>query len=257
MKVVFGLFVAVLALWGAASHLDQSLFLFWDLVAFLMVIMGTISVAIITLPIIKINIIVREIFSSLSSYNKRREKAVTNSMEVLNGRSPKDNPKRIDEKILKDGIELTQLGIDSNKIEEILVERVYNYSNDCRSIANWLISLSKYPPAFGLAGTILGLTNLMRGLAEGSDPKQTGMSMAIALIATLYGVLFSNLVINPLGERLKANVQENEVLCEISIRTISMLNDKTNLLEAQEYLGAYVAMNNKKINVLNNYLNAS
>ncbi|WP_372655000.1 motility protein A [Halobacteriovorax sp.] len=254
MKVVIGMILASFGLWASAEHLGQNIAQYWDVVAFLMVILGTISVAVVTLPTLNLKTIFREILNSVSFSNKKREKAIANSVEVLNMNYPTEKTNRLDKTILRDGIELAKLGFDSKSIENILTERVINYSHDCRSISSWLIGLSKYPPAFGLAGTIFGLTNLMRSLSQGADPKEIGLSMAIALVATLYGVLLSNLFINPIGERIKSNIAENEILCEISIKTILMLKSKTNLLEAQEVLNGYLVSSNKRYDFLSNKL---
>ena len=254
MKVIIGMILAGIGLWASAEHLGQTINQYWDLVAFLMVVLGTIAVSIVTLPTLNLKIISRELISSLSFTGNKREKAIANSLEVLSFKYPTEVTSRLDKTILKDGIELIQLGFDQSKIESILTERVLNYSHDCKSVSSWLINLSKYPPAFGLAGTIFGLTNLMRSLSKGADPKEIGLSMAIALVATLYGVLLSNLIINPVGERIKSNIAENELLCEISIKTILMLKNKTNLLEAQEELNGYLVSSNKRIDFLSSKL---
>ena len=250
MKVIIGMILAGGGLWASAEHLGQNINQYWDIVAFLMVVLGTISVGIVTLPTLNLKTIVRELISSLEFSGSRREKAIANSLEVLSMKYPTEKTKRLDKVILRDGIELMKLGFDSNRIENILTDRVLNYSHDCKSVSSWLIGLSKYPPAFGLAGTIFGLTNLMRSLSQGADPKEIGLSMAIALVATLYGVLLSNLIINPIGERIKSNISETELLCEISIKTILMLKNKTNLLEAGEHLNGYLISSNTKVDFL-------
>lgn len=258
MKVIIGLVVASYGLWASSKHLNQNILQYWDIVAFFMVVLGTFAVSIITLPPFKMTLIIKEILSSLKFTTNKRLETLKNCAEVLSYNYPTGKSGSFDKIVLKDGIELAKLGFSSNKLERILNERVACYTNDCLSISSWLTSLSKYPPAFGLAGTILGLTNLMKSLSQGADPKEIGVSMAIALVATLYGVLLSNLIISPLGERIKSNALENEVLCEISIKTIIMLKDKTNLLEAQEYLNGYLANSNKKHNFLtSNFLEAS
>jgi len=254
VKVILGLIIAGLGLWASSEHLNQNFTQYWDVVAFFMVVLGTFAVAIITMPPFKVRIILKEVFSALKPTSDKRECALRNSLEVLNFNYPTGKVNSFDKLILKDGIELAKLGFSDKKIEQILNERVQNYSNDGLSISTWLIGLSKYPPAFGLAGTIFGLTNLMRSLSQGAEPKEIGISMAIALVATLYGVILSNLLISPLGERIKGNIIENEVLCEISIKTILMLKRGTNLIEAQECLNNYIANTNKKFDFISNKL---
>jgi chemotaxis protein MotA len=147
--------------------------------------------------------------------------------------------------ILKDGYEMIQLGIKKEKIEQILFDRVHFYGRRKRKVANAIRSLAKYPPAFGLMGTVLGLVNVMRGVSTGQDSKATALEMAIALIATMYGLVVANLLINPAGEMILKKTVEEESFGEIAIHTICLLADQHSLLESQEILNSFVPMDHR------------
>jgi chemotaxis protein MotA len=51
-----------------------------------------------------------------------------------------------------------------------------------------------------MVGTVIGLINMLGNL---SDPEQLGRGMALALLTTLYGVLFANLLFAPVANRLE------------------------------------------------------
>lgn len=252
MKVISGILIFSVGTYYSIQHLGQSIVQYWDAVAFFMVISGTISVAIMTLPSLSLKIILRELFLSMESFSLRRRKTILNGIDILDGNKLSFQSGRIDYKIMLDGLELISLGIPSEKIESILKSKVINYTEDCMGVANWLRSLAKYPPAFGLSGTIFGLTQIMRSLAEGADARETGLGMAIALVATLYGILTANFLVSPLGERIKNNKEENEVLCEIAIKAIVMKSDGTNPLVAKESIGSYLISDHKKLNPIDN-----
>lgn len=55
-------------------------------------------------------------------------------------------------------------------------------------------------PAMGMVGTLIGLATMF---ATMNDPQRIGGAMAIALLATLYGALFANLVAQPVAMRLR------------------------------------------------------
>ncbi|MEK9211220.1 motility protein A [Sphingomonas sp. 2378] len=55
-------------------------------------------------------------------------------------------------------------------------------------------------PAMGMVGTLIGLAAMF---ATMNDPQRIGGAMAIALLATLYGALFANLVAQPIAARLR------------------------------------------------------
>jgi chemotaxis protein MotA len=56
-------------------------------------------------------------------------------------------------------------------------------------------------PAFGMVGTLVGMVMMMANL--GGDPTAMGGSLAIALLATLYGVLSARLIWFPAAEKIK------------------------------------------------------
>ena len=64
-------------------------------------------------------------------------------------------------------------------------------------------------PAMGMVGTLVGLVKMFRSM---DDPATIGGAMASALLATLYGALFANLVAAPIAARLHrlARAEENE-----------------------------------------------
>jgi len=252
MKVILGFIIFSIGIFYSIQHLGQSLTQYWDTVAFFMVIFGTISVAIMTLPSLNLKIILRELLLSTENFSSRRRKTILNGIDILDGNKPRFVSQRIDYKIMIDGLELISLGIPPEKIESILKAKVTNYTDDCMGVANWLRSLAKYPPAFGLSGTIFGLTQIMRSLAEGANARETGLGMAIALVATLYGILTANFLVSPLGERIKNNKEENETLCEIAIKAIVMKSDGTNPLVAKESVGAYLISDHKKLSPIDN-----
>jgi chemotaxis protein MotA len=52
----------------------------------------------------------------------------------------------------------------------------------------------------GMVGTVIGLINMLQDL---SDPSQLGIGMSLALLTTLYGVIFANLIYLPVAAKLE------------------------------------------------------
>lgn len=72
--------------------------------------------------------------------------------------------------------------------------------------------MAAYGPAFGMIGTIIGLVLMLQNI---SDPETLGAGMAVALLTTLYGSMFANMVLGPLAAKL-------EYLSEIDLNRKSM-----------------------------------
>lgn len=253
-----GIVIALVSFVVAISHLNQSILNYYDFVALFVVSGGTIAVGVVLIPWgMRKDLMhgIRDLFKGQSVTYKN---VLTDCLKVLQ-ESPNSYDKKTDnlhDQILKDGIELIQLNMDKEKILVILEERVTHYVKRRKKVANAIKSLAKYPPAFGLMGTVLGLVNVMRGVSSGLDGKQTALEMAIALVATMYGLVVANLLLNPAGELITKRIVEEESFGEIAISAIDLYADKTSLLESQELLNSYVPVE-YRVNVLDSYTGAA
>lgn len=257
MKLFFGLTIFAFGFYNAILHLNQNIENYWDAVAFFVVVGGTVSAALITSPNVKLKFIFSCLLASMfMSFRRKREMAILNGLNLMKGVVPNLNLYRFDQRILFQGMELLKLGFSLEKIEEVLSFRIDQFAQDSYKVSSWLRSLAKYPPAFGLAGTVLGLVYLMKGISDGSSPAETGGRMAIALVATFYGILLANVLIAPLGESIKENIDENITLAEISLKAIMMIKEGENILVAQEVLNSFINDKNK-VDVISGYLEAS
>ncbi len=245
MLYVSGVLVALACIFAAMIHLDQSVGMLWDFVAFAVVIGGTLAVGLITLPWRDWPVIKQLAKSLFVSRLSSRRQYLHHSLEFVaaaGSGSPVQLPdsSSLSVTVLKDGAELLNLGIQKPIIEEVLVERVFQYGEMGKRIANKIRSLAKYPPAFGLAGTVLGLIHLMGGISSGMSPRETGVRMAVALLATFYGLIVANLFVNPLGERVMEIVEQETKLAEVGVRAVALAAEGVHRLEAQEVLNSYV-----------------
>lgn len=66
--------------------------------------------------------------------------------------------------------------------------------------AKLLEAAGGYSPTIGILGAVLGLIHVMQNL---TDPGKLGSGIAVAFVATIYGVGAANLIFLPLGGRLK------------------------------------------------------
>ncbi len=223
-------------------HLDQSISNYYDFVAIAMVIGGTLSVGLVLLPW-EYRKDLRRVFFFLMRPEKRRYKrALSEMLFALKTGKSSDLTKTqfLYQRILLDGLELVQLGLSKEKIESILAERVFHSIRRWKKIANAIRSLAKYPPAFGLMGTVFGLVNIMKSLANSESASKLGVEMAIALVATMYGLLVANFVVNPIGELAQKKAEEEEEYAQLALECVLMVKEQTPILEAVEMLNSFV-----------------
>lgn len=244
MKYVIGLFISVVGFYLASQHLHQEIKEYWDFVAFFVVVLGTFAVLLITFPALPFSYLTslfsQKFFSSSPSAKKHGEVCLT----YITERKCHDS-KAIEVKLLNDGTELLSLGFSREKIIELLSQRFEVYTTKINILSSWFKRGSKYPPAFGLAGTVLGLIHLMRGISAGIDTKETGIRMAVALVATFYGLLISNLLLNPLGEWLQEEIKKDQLKAEMSINSVVLMLERASYVEAQESINSYLSDSEK------------
>jgi chemotaxis protein MotA len=70
-----------------------------------------------------------------------------------------------------------------------------------------------YSPTIGIVGAVLGLIHVMSNL---SDVSKVGAGIAVAFVATIYGVASANLVFLPAANKLKLKHREHMRLCEMT-----------------------------------------
>jgi chemotaxis protein MotA len=98
-----------------------------------------------------------------------------------------------------------------------------------------LTALARIAPAIGLVGTTLGLITLLKDLR---NFEQLGPSMALALLCTLYGLLFANAVYQPLARlvhvRAVATLEEARLLT----RALILVSEGKPVADVRALFGA-------------------
>ncbi len=256
MSYVLGVIAGFIAIQLSLVFLDQSYNLYFDDVALTMVIGGTLAVGLVSAPWQHREYFFKVLFGVLFGIQKSQKKQIFEALQFI--RNPnsfiKKSPKNIAEELYIDGGELIHLNFSTEDIQAILSERLHQLVAKRHQIAEFFHNLSKYPPAFGLVGTVLGLVNLMRAISEGLDPSQTGTKMALALVATLYGLLMANFIVAPIGEAFSKQVEKERFLGEIALQAIVLAADKESLLKSQEMLNSYISRKSR-VNILSQVVN--
>lgn len=101
--------------------------------------------------------------------------------------------------------------------------------------------MAKVAPSFGLVGTLIGLINMLRGISSDISPETLGPSMAVAMVTTLYGALFSFLFFLPASEKLKDSSAQEIAHISMVRDGILMIKDGYSPRDLEQMLNAYLA----------------
>ncbi|HRD70876.1 MAG: flagellar motor protein [Legionella sp.] len=103
--------------------------------------------------------------------------------------------------LISKGLELLVLGVDKTTIRQVLEAEIDRIEYQNLRAANVFESMGGYSPTIGIMGAVLGLIQVMRNLA---DPGALGVGIAVAFVATIYGVGLANLLFLPVANKLKS-----------------------------------------------------
>jgi chemotaxis protein MotA len=115
----------------------------------------------------------------------------------------------------KTGLQLLVDGADADKLRETLDVQIVNFETAERQAARVWEAAGGYAPTLGILGAVMGLIHVMENL---SDPSKLGSGIAVAFVATIYGVGLANLVFLPIANKIKftiaRRVSEREIICD-------------------------------------------
>jgi chemotaxis protein MotA len=131
------------------------------------------------------------------------------------------------------GLRLIVDGIAPAKIREILEYDISGYETEQRQAIKIWESAGGYSPTIGILGAVLGLVHVMENLSE---PAKLGSGIAVAFIATIYGVGLANLVFLPISNKLKGIVSREIDLREFLISVFSDIASGDNSRVVEERL---------------------
>lgn len=100
--------------------------------------------------------------------------------------------------LLRYGIQLVSDGIAPEEVRDFLTNRVESTYDRAMRQVDILRNMASTAPAFGMIGTLVGLIIMLGSL---SDAETLGSGLAVAMLTTLYGVLFARLIFQPAADK--------------------------------------------------------
>ncbi len=198
----FGLVVAAILQGG-------SLGMFIDVPSLLIVLMGSIFVAMMNFSIGQffgaVKIALKAFFYTSDNVGELipvvvdlAEKSRKNGIVAL-------EEEEIAHPFLRDAIKQVVDNVDAAILKNSLITDMSKTVERHDSGRKIFEAIGEVGPAMGMIGTLIGLVQM---LANMSDPSSIGPSMAIALLTTLYGAMLGNMFALPVAAKLELRSQE-------------------------------------------------
>jgi len=149
------------------------------------------------------------------AYQARRDGIVSIDAEIESIQDP----------FLKKALMLAVDGSEPQELRKIMELDLDNQAEYEESFAQVFDSAGGFAPTIGILGAVLGLIQVMQHLDKIDE---VGRGIAVAFVATLYGVGSANLFFLPSAGKLKIRMREEQVLREMTLEGVVSILEGMN-----------------------------
>lgn len=145
--------------------------------------------------------------------------------------------KDIPDPFFRKGVQFIVDGTDPKMMQEILETELEHHEEEGMTAAKIWDAAGGYAPTVGILGAVLGLIHVMENLA---DPSKLGSGIAVAFVATVYGVGAANLFFLPLGNKIKLKLKREAAARAVLVAGLVGVAQGDNPRILQEKLESYL-----------------
>jgi chemotaxis protein MotA len=143
----------------------------------------------------------------------------------------------LDDAFFRRSLNLAVDGTDSRQLRDIADIELSQIEHHGALPAKFWEAAGGYAPTVGILGAVLGLIHVMENL---SDPSKLGTGIAVAFVATVYGVGSANLLFLPIAGKLKERHAARMALREMTLEGVIAIVDGDNPRLIEQKLRGYV-----------------
>jgi chemotaxis protein MotA len=146
--------------------------------------------------------------------------------------------KNIADPFLAKAITMAVDGVEPHIIREAM-ETELEYLNEHGKMNSKIFkSAGGYSPTIGILGAVLGLIHVMENL---SDPSKLGAGIAVAFVATVYGVGSANLIFLPIATKLEIRHRYEMIIKEMMLEGVVAVSTGENPRLIEEKLTSFLS----------------
>lgn len=135
------------------------------------------------------------------------------------------------------GLQLLVDGAEPALLRQVLENDAYLHMAESKKAAKVWDAAGGYAPTVGILGAVMGLIHVMENL---SDPSKLGAGIAVAFVATIYGVGAANLFFLPIASKLKGLAEEDAHWREMYLEGLVCIAQGENPRIIEAKLQAYL-----------------
>ncbi|MFP4495485.1 MAG: motility protein A [Halochromatium sp.] len=242
LNYLAALFFGVLFVASFALGNDAGLFV--NLVGLSIVISGTLGATFLSYPVGDIR---SALFVARNSYTRKlpTEHEIINSLLDMAVRSRYQGMLALEEledqttiSFLRSALGMLVDGYRPAEVQEILSTEMHYFRQRRAQHEKLFRHMARLAPAFGVAGSVVGLIGMLTGIGE---PEIIISTIPIALTSTLYGIVLGNFLLMPVAESIHAKT-EKELMLQmlISDGVLAILQEQHNTIKLTKKLESFL-----------------
>lgn len=149
---------------------------------------------------------------------------------------------QVQDPFLRKALNLAVDGTDLQEIRGMMHLEIELSENRAVAEAKVFESAGGYSPTIGIIGAVMGLIQVMKNLA---NIEEVGHGIAVAFVATVYGVGLANIVLLPAATKIKARIENETALKELMLEGVVAIVEGLNPKLIRTRLEAYQRETNK------------
>lgn len=143
-----------------------------------------------------------------------------------------------DDPFARKGLQLLVDGSEPDTIRGILEVELDAREHRDTQATKVYEGMGGYSPTIGIIGAVMGLIHVMNNLA---DPSSLGAGIAVAFVATIYGVGLANLIFLPVAAKLQSIVHVQTQFREMIVEGIISIAEGENPRNIETKLRGYLS----------------
>ena len=149
----------------------------------------------------------------------------------------------IENQFMARGLQLVIDGTDPDLTKGMLEMEIEAFENGEKLGFEIFMTMGGFGPTMGIVGTVMGMVNVLSNL---SNPDELGGAIAVAFLATLYGIASANLLWIPFGTKIKMKTARDVLLMEMILEGILSIQAGENPRVIREKLMTFLPIETRK-----------
>ena len=135
------------------------------------------------------------------------------------------------------GLQMVVDGAEPAVIREAMDVEIATFEKHYHDAAKVWQAAGGYAPTIGIIGAVMGLIHVMENL---SDPSKLGAGIAVAFVATVYGVGSANLFFLPISNKIRSIIEAQVVMREMLVEGLASIANGENPRLIESKLQGYI-----------------